>query len=91
MSSETTSKDVAAFMKVQLNKEKDLYQEDVVYEIESRFGSDFVYENENGDLAIDRKVLEEFKKITPNVVWVRGERLWRFREKHDEPGARMQD
>ncbi len=91
MSSKISTKDVADFMKAQLNIKKYLYQEDVVYEIESRFGSDFVYINENGNLAIERKVLNKFREITPNVVWERGERCWRLRENYDKPGARMQE
>jgi hypothetical protein len=52
-----------------------------------RFGSDCVYENENGNLAIDRKVLSEFRKLTTDdVVWERGERLWRRREDYDPEG-----
>jgi len=70
-----------------LEEEELLYQEVVVYEIEERFGSDFVYENENGNLAISRKVLSEFKKLTEDsVVWERGERLWRNREDFDPEG-----
>lgn len=91
MSSKILAKDVANFMRAQLDTEERLYQEYIVYEIDSRFGSNFVYINENGNLAIDRKVLDEFRKITPNVVWERGERCWRLCDSDDEPGARMQE
>jgi argonaute-like protein implicated in RNA metabolism and viral defense len=86
-----THKDVALFMKKQLDKDKILYQESVVYEIEKNFGSDFVYINENGNLAIDRNVLKEFRNITPDVVWERGGRCWRLREEFDHPISRMQE
>jgi hypothetical protein len=34
-----------------------------------------VYENENGNLAINRQVLKEFRKLTEKtVVWERGVR-----------------
>jgi hypothetical protein len=91
MSSEISDKDVASFMKSQLDTKKYLYQEDIVYEIERKFGSDFVYTNENGNLAIARKVLNQFREVTPNAVWERGERCWRLREKYDQPGSRMQE
>jgi hypothetical protein len=67
-----------------------LYQQTVVADIVSRFGEQFVYDNEAGNPAIDKAVLAAFTKASGNdVVWVRAERLWRFREKGDEPG-RMQ-
>lgn len=91
MSGSPTAKDVAAFMKTQLDQAKYLYQEVVVYKINKKFGSDFAYVNESGNFAIDRKVLKEFRKITPNVVWERGERCWRLREKYDQAVSRMQD
>jgi hypothetical protein len=79
--------DVAEWMVEQLKEEDPLYQEVVVYEIQERFGDEFVYENENGNLAISRKVLSEFRKRTErNVVWERGERLWRKREEYDGDG-----
>jgi hypothetical protein len=74
-------------MENRLNQDGFLYQEDAVYEIEQKFGSAHVYENENGNPAISRKVLNEFRKRTQkNVVWERGERMWRRRESGDAPG-----
>jgi hypothetical protein len=66
MSEIPTAKDVAAFMISELDRKKELYQEDVVYEIEKKFGKKFVYTNENGNPAIDRNVLKEFK--TPPII-----------------------
>jgi len=86
-----TPKDVARFMKSQLEEKKYLYQEEIVYEIMEKCGSEFVYTNENGNPAIDKVVLVEFRRITPNVVWERGERCWRLREGYDTPGSRMQE
>ena len=78
-------------MLAQLESEQSLYQESIVGDIEDKFGSQFVYDNENGNSAIDRKVLAAFTKLTgEKVVWERGERLWRFREKGDSKG-RQQD
>ena len=64
---------------------------DIPYEIARRFGEEFTYHNENGNLAIDRRVLKAFRKLTgDSVVWERGERLWRRREGYDQVG-RQQD
>ncbi len=86
----TTPEDVAKWMLSELQREKYLYQESVVYDIASKFGEDFTYDNDNGNPAIGRKVLAAFKQLTgDSVIWERGERLWRYREKHDEPGRQQ--
>jgi hypothetical protein len=86
----TTPDDVAKWMLSELQREKYLYQETVVYDIESKFGEDFIYNNDNGNPAIGKKVLSAFKKLTgDSVIWERGERLWRFRGEHDEPGRQQ--
>ena len=87
-----TPKEVAQWMLDELTRVKYLDQEVVVYAIKDKFGSEFTYDNENGNLAIDKGVLREFSKLTVNtVVWERGARLWRFRENYDPPGERQVD
>lgn len=87
-----TAKDVANFIVHRLTEDEILYQEVVVYEIQEKFGDEFVYINQNGNPAIDRKVLAEFRKLTEGkVVWSRGERYWRFKEDYDDPDSRMTD
>ena len=80
MKKEAKPKDVAAFMKIEFDKKKYLYQEDIACDIARKYGSQFVCINKNGNQAIDSKLLLEFRKITPNAVWKRGERCWRLRE-----------
>ena len=55
-----------------------VYQEYLVHDIQEKFGDDFVYINENGNLAISKKVLNEFKKLKEqnNIEWDRSERCW---------------
>jgi hypothetical protein len=60
----------------------------IIYEIESRFGDDFVYQNENGNLAIRKQVLAEFRALTPEAVWSRSEKAWRTRQSGDDPNRR---
>lgn len=87
-----TAKNVADFMLHRFNEDLMLYQEVIVYEIQDNFGDDFVYTNENGNLAIDRKVLAEFRKLTEGkVVWNRSERFWRSKEDSDDPDSRIAD
>ena len=84
-------RDVAQWMLQRLHENGELYQDEAVDEIERNFGSAFVYENENGNPAIDRGVLREFRRLTgESVVWERGEQLWRRRSTDDEDG-RQQD
>jgi hypothetical protein len=87
-----TPKDVARWMLDELRREEYLYQEQVVCEVLERFGDEFTYYNDNGNLAISRRVLDEFRKLTAkDVVWVRSDRYWRIRNGDDPPGVRQVD
>ena len=84
-----TKTDVASWMAAEIEAKGELYQDDAAEEIERRFGQEFVYENENGNLAISRDVLKEFRKLTEtSVVWESREKFWRKREDHDDPDSR---
>lgn len=75
----------------ELERQRELHQEDVVHEIAAHFGEEFTCENENGNLAISKAVLDAFRKLSgDDVVWCRSERYWRPREEWDLPG-RQQD
>jgi hypothetical protein len=89
-SAQYTVEDVAQWMAEQVREHDELLQSDVITAIEDRFGCQFMYENANGNSAIDPTVLIEFKRLTEeDVVWERGERLWRLRNKLDEPGRQQ--
>jgi hypothetical protein len=56
-----------------------------------RFCETFTYINSNGNVAISKAVLTAFRALTAEtVVWERGEKCWRKRERLDAPG-RQQD
>jgi len=83
--------DVAKWMFDQLenSNSKELDQQDAVVGIQKEFGKDFLYQNANGNLAINRKVLDEFRTLTANsVVWEKSG-YWRNRTPHDPPGRRQ--
>lgn len=81
---------VAHWMLNQINKKRELYQNEVVYQIEDKFGPQFVYENQAGNLAISREVLKEFRKLTEEtVVWYRSELCWRIRSADDPKVGRL--
>ena len=82
--------EVAKWMLDQISKKRELYQNEVVYQIEEKFGSQFVYENRNGNLAINPEVLKEFRKLTEKtVVWSRIEFCWRIRSADDPKAGRL--
>lgn len=86
-----TSSDVADWLLAEVQRVGFLEQDTAAFEIERRFGSEHVYTNENGNMAISRPVLSAFRKISNSeVVWERRERLWRKRDTFDGPG-RLQD
>lgn len=85
--SDFSREQVARWMMEELQRVKYLYQEEAVFEIESKFGSEFVYMNDSGNQAIDKKVLAAFNTLTSDaVVWERRQRMWRLREDSDTPG-----
>ena len=85
-----TPKEIAQWMVDELQRERVLHQEHVVHVIATEFGKEFVYINENGNPALDRRVLREFRRITEGtVMWVGGDYLWRFRREYDPPGKRQ--
>ena len=86
-----TALDVAKWMRGEVHRTKRLDQDAAVAEIKQRFGSYFVYENENGNPAISEHVLREFREITKSrIVWIKTGRYWRPREPGDR-GSRQQD
>ena len=87
----TTAAEVAGWMVAELSRVKHLYQEEIVADIERKFGTQFIHANENGNPAIDRKVLKVFRELTGNtVVWERSERMWRRREPGDQAGRQQE-
>jgi hypothetical protein len=90
--SDISASDVASFMLERLVEDNCLYQYVVVCEIQDRFGNEFVYTNDNGNLAIDKKVLVAFRKLTEEtVVWSRRERCWTFKGDYDVSASRVAD
>lgn len=87
MSNAEHAKKVAKWMMDQVIRHGVLYQQEAVYDICERFGESFSYINTNGNQAIDKSVLDEFRKLsTDTVVWIRSERAWRLRADFDETG-----
>lgn len=86
-----TPQEAAQWMLDELTKRKVLDQERAAYALRKQDKS-LTYMNDNGNVAISKDVLAEFRKLTPgdDIVWSRSERHWRLRKKFDKPG-RMQE
>ena len=85
-----TTKDVAQWMLDEVLNEGYLEQGAVVYVIFKKFGNEFVYQNDNGNLAIQKKVLAAFNKLSAdNVVWLKGEKAWSPRKEHHKLGRQQ--
>ena len=71
---------IVSWMISKLEEDSCLYQDDVVdYLVKNNFET-YLTENSEGNLVLNRNLLEEFKKRTENnVVWVRNELYWRWR------------
>lgn len=84
--------EIAEWMLKRLEKNGHLYQNEIVEDILHKFGKEYTHENDNGNLAIHKDVLSAFRNITEKeVVWERGEKMWRFRQSSDTPNKRLTD
>jgi hypothetical protein len=82
-----TPREVAEYMLQQMGDSHWLYQEAIVGRIRHDCGNEFVYTNPNGNWAIDKKVLAEFRKLTDGkLMWDRSNRAWRKRKETDGRG-----
>ena len=81
------AKSITLWMQSLLNKEGCLYQDDVVDYVIKAKSESFLRENQEGNLVLGQKILNEFKKLNAqNVVWVVPDKYWRFRVPEDEEG-----
>lgn len=78
---------IVHWMLSELERDGCVYQDDVVDFLTKSSAENFLTENADGNLVLDRSVLNAFKKQTElNVVWVKPDRYWRYRVAEDEPG-----
>jgi hypothetical protein len=84
-----TPEKIAECLAARMDQTIELKQRDAVEWIAEVFGPHFVYCNQNGNTAIDRRVLRAFRERTAGrVVWDRSLRGWRVRQPDDPPGRR---
>ena len=78
---------IAKWMLAEIEANGCIYQDDVVDYLVKTNNEILLRENSDGNQVLSRKILEAFKKLTPeNVVWVKPDKYWRFRVAEDELG-----
>jgi len=82
-----TEEDVALYLLNEIKTNGTVYQEDAVVNIKKKFDELFIYENENGNDAINKKVLREFDKLKKasedEIEWHRRDKCWNFYKKKE--------
>ncbi|SQK75747.1 DUF6953 family protein [Tatumella ptyseos] len=74
-------------MMSKLNKDKCLYQQEVVDYLVKGAQELHLKENADGNQALSAKVINKFRVDSGNdVVWVKADRYWRYRVHEDEDG-----
>jgi hypothetical protein len=90
MESQHTAAQIAEWMLEELQREGTLYQETAVHDIQEKFGKRFTYLNANGNPAIGKDVLKEFKRLSEDsAVWEREDLCWCLRKPSDRPGRQQ--
>lgn len=86
-SAATKPKDVAEYLKREVESRTELKQESAVREVRECFGDAFVERNELGHWVLAKAVREAFRRLTEDtVVWDEKRLLWRLRRPGDKPG-----
>jgi len=57
--------------------------------IVDEFRKEFLYQNREGGVSIDKEVLKEFRKLTGDRVVHERSGYWRWRKPNDRPGRRQ--
>jgi len=89
MTHNATDREIASFMLKLYNEENFLLQKVAALEILEKFGEAYVSFNKNRNLAIDKNILGEFKKLTPTAIWDRHLKAWREKENDDPDKSRQ--
>jgi len=78
--------DAVDWMLQELKRHRALYQSDVAQHLIGFKDEKLAYYDNNGNCCIGKKVLDLFKRRTPDVVYERSAKSWRQREPYDRPG-----
>ncbi|GAA1053948.1 DUF6953 family protein [Dietzia natronolimnaea] len=72
--------EIALWMIDQFKDRQTISQHTMAMGIRKNFGPEWLYRNQNGNPAIDRKVLAEFRKLRDDSIeWDRSTQDWRVK------------
>jgi hypothetical protein len=66
-----------------------LYQELAASHLLHLHNEEVAYYDASGNVCIGKKVLAAFTKLTPDLVYERGDKFWRDRLPSDQPGRQQ--
>ncbi len=73
---QATAEEVGLWMASRLKEDGRLYQRSTAREIAESFGSEHTYVNDNGNLAIGKRVLKAFREAAGGPSWDRRGLCW---------------
>ncbi|MCE3289372.1 MAG: hypothetical protein K0R83_1384 [Caulobacter sp.] len=84
-----TPLEAARWMLQRYEAKRFLYQEEAATHLLHLHDSELAYYDGNGNVCVGKTVLTIFNRLTPDVVYERGEKLWRDRLSSDQPGRQQ--
>jgi hypothetical protein len=81
--------EAARWMLSQYERQRFLYQEEAASHLLHLHDEALAYYDVNGNVCVGKKVLAEFNKLTPDVVYERTAKFWRDRLDTDQPGRQQ--
>ena len=82
--------EIAEWMLEEFHRAGRLSQKRAAREVRLQFGEQHLYKNKNRNWAINKPILDEFQRLTPqDTVWSRSRQLWRLRRPTDPADTRM--
>jgi len=84
-----TPVEAAQWMKSLLDENGMLYQSEAASELIAHDDDRLAYYDDQGSLCVGKAVLTAFRKITPDAVYLRTDKMWRQREDYHLPGRQQ--
>lgn len=84
-----TPREAADWMLEQFEAKRFLYQEEAATHLLHLHDEQLAYHDARGNACIGKRVLFEFNKLTPDVVYERAAKFWRDRLPSDQSGRQQ--
>lgn len=84
-----TPEQAARWMFEQFEAKGFLYQEEAATNLLHLHDEKLAYYDGNGNVCVGKEVLALFNQLTPDIVYERAEKFWRYRLSSDQPGRQQ--